>query len=177
MTVDVHLITTQVPVYNGRILAVQVLQAREQLPGPLLHSLQLQMLMALPVLSQVARGEELSDQVDAVVILILPSPVAPYDVLVFQPQASGHLSDNIVHLGIIQVQSGLQDFAPGNVYPSSLVEALVNVLEAPCSHLCLVSVHHRYTQKKDAKAQLLRQLPEGSHTEGEVPPMTHLQYR
>ena len=49
-----HLVTSQVSMNNRRILQVQVVKSRQDLPRPLPDRLELQMSMFLPILSQIA---------------------------------------------------------------------------------------------------------------------------
>jgi len=62
---------------DWRVLQVEVVEARQDLPGPLPDSLQLQMPVLLSVLSQLAGREELCNEVDAVVLGVMPTPAAP----------------------------------------------------------------------------------------------------
>ena len=69
-----HLVTSQVPMDDRRILQVQVVEPGQDLPRPLPDRLELQVSVLLPVLSQIARREELRDEVDAVMLVVMPTP-------------------------------------------------------------------------------------------------------
>ena len=61
---------------DGWVLQVQVVEAGQDLPRPLAHRLQLQVAVLLPVLPQIPRREELCDEVDAVMLRVMPTPAA-----------------------------------------------------------------------------------------------------
>ena len=69
-----HLVTSQVPMDDRRILQVQVVEPGQDLSRPLPDRLELQVSVLLPVLSQIARREELRDEVDAVMLVVMPTP-------------------------------------------------------------------------------------------------------
>ena len=59
---------------DRRILQVQVVEPGQDLSRPLPDRLELQVSVLLPVLSQIARREELRDEVDAVMLVVMPTP-------------------------------------------------------------------------------------------------------
>ena len=67
---------------------MQVVESRQNLACPLPDCLELQVSMLLSILSQIARCEELRDEVDAVVVGVMPTPAAT-SILV---RSSSHLS-------------------------------------------------------------------------------------
>jgi hypothetical protein len=87
-------------------------------------------LVPLAVVPEVARGEELCDEVDAAGLLIVPGTVTLDDIGVVQVDALLQLLHYRAHLIVLQPIGVLQDAAPSNVYALLLVEALVNMLEA-----------------------------------------------
>ena len=58
---------------DGRVHGVQVLQPAQNLARHALHRLQIQVLVQVAVLPQVARREQLGDEVDAVLVRVLPA--------------------------------------------------------------------------------------------------------
>lgn len=92
------------------------------------------MFVEVPVLAQIARGEQLCDEVDAVALLVLPALKAFDDVWVLQVQALGHLADYLLQLFITQMVWLCADLAPGHINADLSVKGLVDLLEAPLTH-------------------------------------------
>lgn len=89
------------------------------------------MLVLLPEVSEVPRGEEFCDEVDALALAVVPGAVALDDIWVVQINALFKLSHNCCHLLIAEPIGFPQYPAPGNVNALLQVKALVNVLESP----------------------------------------------
>lgn len=88
------------------------------------------MLVLLPKIPQVARGEELCDEVDALALAVVPGKVALDDVGMVQVYALFQLTDDGSHLLIAQPIGSLQNPAPSDVNALLEVESLVYMLES-----------------------------------------------
>lgn len=82
VAIDEHVTTIQIPVNNTRLMGVQIIQALENLLGPLLQSLHGNMLVLLPVIPQITRGANFSNEIQSVFPLVPPHMVQSNDVLV-----------------------------------------------------------------------------------------------
>ena len=98
-----YLVTSQVSMDDRRILQVQVVKSRQYLACPLPDCLELQVSMFLSILSQIARCEEFRDEVDAVVVGVMPTPAAT-SILV---RSRSHLSAAHQGATLSQMHSGL----------------------------------------------------------------------
>ena len=97
------------------------------------------MLVLLSKVSQIAGGEELSDEIDALAPSVVPGAVAFDDVGVVQINSFLKLPNNGCHLFICQAVGILQDPAPSNVNALLEIKALVDMLESPGAHLLSIS--------------------------------------
>eukprot|EP00983_Pelagomonas_calceolata_P092393 1157658-Pelagomonas_calceolata.AAC.3 len=125
---------------DRRLHAVQVLQATQDLACHALDCLQVQVLVQVAVLAQIARGEELRDEVDAAVVC--PALVALDDVGMLQFQALLDVRHHGAQLFLAEVQEARvrADLAPGHVDALQRVEGLPHLLEPAPPHGLAVPV-------------------------------------
>lgn len=95
-----------------------------------LTHLEVQVFVQVAILPQVARREQLRNQVDAVPLLILPALKALDDVWVLQVQSLGHFCHYLLQLLIRQVVWLCCDLAPSHINAYLRVKGLVDLLEA-----------------------------------------------
>jgi hypothetical protein len=115
---------------DGRVAAVEVREAAEDLARPLLDRLVLQRRVAAPVVAQVARREELGHEVDAPGGGVLPALVRPDHGGVVEGEPRRHLLDRARELRGREAVLVGDDLGPGDVDAAALVEGLVDGLEA-----------------------------------------------
>jgi hypothetical protein len=143
----VHLLLPLTSAAPGSAAAAAVLNGSKRNSSCASH-LEVQVFVQVPVLPQVARGEQLCDKVDAVPLLVLPALKALDDVGVLQVKPLCHLTNNLLQLLVTEVVRFRCDLAPRNIDADLRVKGLVDLLEAAPPNNLGVPAHMQQQQRR-----------------------------
>mmetsp|Transcript_17782 Transcript_17782/g.53545 ORF Transcript_17782/g.53545 Transcript_17782/m.53545 type:complete len:298 (+) Transcript_17782:4301-5194(+) len=177
--VDEYVVALQVAVNDGRAVAVQIHQPTQDLPCPAFQHIIINEFVPFAVLAQGARSEQLSDEVDAVVLGVQPGVVETHDIFVLQLLEHPDLREQAISLLLAVHQLHNSDLVPSDFCALLLIEPLVNCFErSTAQNLCKATIsaggvflHYLHIQALGRFATVLpAELPVGA---GRLRAVTH----
>lgn len=109
-------------------MIVQILQALQYLPGPLLQRLNGYVPVLLPVVPQIPRRAHLSDEIQSVGLIVGPHMIQLNDVLVLQRTEQPDFREEAVDHRTVLAEFHQTDLVPGHFNPFLLIKSAVNFL-------------------------------------------------
>lgn len=132
VAVDEDVAAIEVAVDDAGVVGVEVVEAEEDLPGPLLQRLDGDVPVAGAVLAEAAGVADLGDEAEDAGVAVEPDLVEPDDVVVAEGAEEAHLGVEPVHHAGVAVRQGAEaDAVPGHLDAFLLVEGAVDLLHGP----------------------------------------------